>query len=79
MTSGGQISNIYLFVVYFFNASVFRQLWQLKTSVFLHRDLIHSILLAFPKISDDKIGFCSIDSSEAFTIKPFTAVIVAVL
>ncbi len=44
MTSGGKNSNIGL-IVYFFNANVFRHLWQLKTAVFLHRCLICFVLL----------------------------------
>jgi hypothetical protein len=45
VTSVGQNSNIYLTVVYFFNASDFRHLWQLKTAVFLHGCLICGVLL----------------------------------
>ncbi len=40
--SGGQSYNVYLIIVNFFNASVFRHLWQLKTVVFLHWCLIHA-------------------------------------
>ncbi len=36
---------IYLFFVYFFNTSVFIHFRQLKTAVFQHRCLIHSVLL----------------------------------
>ncbi len=39
-------SNIKWFVVYF---SVFSHLWQLKTAVFLHRCLIHSVLFTAKK------------------------------
>ncbi len=44
-TSGGQSSNLYLNVVDFFNTSVHRHLWQLKTVVLMHRCLICAVLL----------------------------------
>ncbi len=42
-TSGGQIYNLYLNVVHFFNT--IKLLWQLKTVVFLHWCLICTVLL----------------------------------
>jgi hypothetical protein len=43
-TSGGLSSNLYLKVVHFFNVSVIRHLWQLKTIVFLHWCLMRAFL-----------------------------------
>ncbi len=43
--SGGQSSNLYLNAVHFFNTSVFRHLWQLKRTVFLHKCLICTVPL----------------------------------
>jgi len=46
-TSGGQSSNLYLNVVYFFSTPVLiSHLWQLETVVFLHWYLIRVVLLA---------------------------------
>ncbi len=46
-TSGGQSSNPYLNVVHIFNTRVdFRNLWQLKTAVFLHWCLIRGVPLS---------------------------------
>jgi len=44
-TPGGQSSNLYLNVVHFLTPVLIRQLWQLKTVVFLHCCLIHAVLL----------------------------------
>jgi hypothetical protein len=44
-TSGGQSSNTYLNVVLFSTPVLIRQLWQLKTVVFLHWCLICTVLL----------------------------------
>jgi hypothetical protein len=44
-TSGGQSSNLYLYVVHFFLHHLIRHLWHLKTVVFLHWCLIHAALL----------------------------------
>jgi hypothetical protein len=44
-TSSGQSSNPYLNVVHFSTPVLIRCLWQLKTVVFLHRCLIHTLLL----------------------------------
>ncbi len=44
-TSGGQNSNMYLNVVHFLAPVLIRHLWQAKTVVFLHRCLIHAVLL----------------------------------
>jgi len=46
-TSGGQSSNLYLNLVHFFNTSVIRHLWQLKTVVFLHWSLICALLFDY--------------------------------
>jgi hypothetical protein len=43
-TSGGHIFNLYLNVVHFFNTTVSRHLWQLKTVGFLHCCLIRVVL-----------------------------------
>ncbi len=46
VTSGGQSSNLYLnVVVNFFSTSLIKHLWHLKTVVFLHRCLIHAVVL----------------------------------
>jgi hypothetical protein len=44
-TSGGKSSNLYLNVVHFLTPVLIRHLWQLKTVVFLHWCLIHTVLL----------------------------------
>jgi hypothetical protein len=44
-TSGGQNSNLYLNVAHFSTPVLIRYLWQPKTVVFLHRCLIHAVLL----------------------------------
>ncbi len=44
-TSGGQNSNLYLSIVHFSTPVLIRQLWQLKTVVFLHRRLLFAALL----------------------------------
>jgi hypothetical protein len=44
-TSGGQSSNLYLHVVPFLTPVLTRNLWQLKTVVFLHWCLICAVLL----------------------------------
>jgi hypothetical protein len=44
-TSGGQSSNLYLKVVHFLTPILIRQLWQLKTYVFLHWCLISTVML----------------------------------
>ncbi len=44
-TSGGQSYNLYLNVVPFLTPVLIRQLWQLKTVVFLHWCLMRAILL----------------------------------
>jgi len=44
-TSGGQSSNLYINVVHFSTPVLIRHLWQLKTAVFLHLCLIHTVLL----------------------------------
>ncbi len=43
-TSGGQSSNLYLKVVHFLTRVIIRQVWQLKTMVFLHWCLIRAVL-----------------------------------
>ncbi len=43
-TSSGQTSNPYFNVDHFFNTSVIRHLWQLKTVVFLHRYQMCAVL-----------------------------------
>jgi hypothetical protein len=44
-TSGGQNSNLYLSIVHFSTPVLIRQLWQLKTVVFLHSCLLFAALL----------------------------------
>jgi hypothetical protein len=44
--SGGQSSNLYLNVVLFSMPVLIRHLWQLKTIAFLHRCIIHAVLLS---------------------------------
>jgi hypothetical protein len=44
-TSGGQSANPYLNVVHFSTPVLIRNLWQLKTAVFLHWCLIHALRL----------------------------------
>jgi hypothetical protein len=44
-TSGGQISNPYLNVVLFSTPELIRNLWQLKTAVFLHWCLTRGVPL----------------------------------
>ncbi len=44
-TSGGQSSNPYLNVVHFSTPELIRNLWQLKTAVFLHWCLIRAVPL----------------------------------
>ncbi len=46
-TFGGQISNLYVNVVYFLILVIIRYLWQLKTVVFLHWCLVQADLLFF--------------------------------
>jgi len=50
-TSGCQSSYLYLNVVHFFNTSVIRHLWQLKTIVFLHWCLIRALLFTKSTVS----------------------------
>jgi hypothetical protein len=50
-TSGGQSSNLNLKVVHFFNT--IRNLWQLKTAVFLHWCLICTVPLKFVSVHRD--------------------------
>ncbi len=47
-TSGGQSSILYLHAVHFFNTSLIRHLWQLKTVVFLNWCLMCALLLHLP-------------------------------
>jgi len=42
-TSGGQSSNLYLYVVHFLTPVLIKHLWQLKTAVFLHWCLICAV------------------------------------
>ncbi len=51
--SGGQNSNLYLNVVHFLSLVLIMHLWQLKTTVFLHRCQICAVLLGI-----DKINWC---------------------
>jgi hypothetical protein len=47
-TSGGQSYNPYLNVVHFSTPELIRNLWQLKTAVFLHWCLIWAVPLDLP-------------------------------
>ncbi len=44
-TSGGQNSNLYLYVVHYLTPVLIKHLWQLKTAVFLHWCLICAVPL----------------------------------
>ncbi len=48
-TSGGQSSNPYLNVVHFSTTELIKNLWQLKTAVFLHWCLICAVPLTLHK------------------------------
>ena len=49
-TSGGQSSNLYLYIVHFSTLELLRHLWQHKTVVFLHWCLIRALLLVPPSL-----------------------------
>jgi hypothetical protein len=50
-TSGGQSANSYLNVVHFFTPELIRNLWQLKTAVFLHWCLIRVVPLTLVQLT----------------------------
>jgi hypothetical protein len=56
-TSGDQSSNPYLNVVHFLTPELIRNLWQLKTAVFLHWCLIRAV----PFDTSDLFYICGID------------------
>jgi len=62
-TSGGQSSNPYLNAVHFSTPEINRNLWQLKTAVFLHWCLICALPLS-PSSVTKSIVFCHLDVVE---------------
>jgi hypothetical protein len=50
-TSGGQSSNLYLNVVHFPTPVLIRQLWQLKTVIFLHWCLMRAVPLRLQSVT----------------------------